>query len=545
MKTTENDKSYDDYLDELDNFSKLSNYLDALFLLLERNNKYTFSELSNIDTHNKLIQSELTYLFGLWLKNKDSDDDKIVHSTSDLARIIHQTLDNLHLALLGASNNVDKSDIIKAYRESPEMVKETIFYSGTGVYDTQLIDHLIDKYKYDETWIKSKYGFNLNDMIDFFTCLRIGIDVRMNLPKQNGHGYPNYLNISNHYFNKNPKLLKVAEAFSVPMKSKQNGTFRDIGDANEFKINPIWKEDSNLIVPLQFALAESIYDSPYYWMLKDETYRDKALNNRGNVAEELTFTHLGKVFSTDELFIGLEVELSKGKRLTDLDVCVIRESTMIIFQVKSKRLTQLTREGDIKTFQKDFQKAVGQAHHQANVAIPNILNNTCKVFDRERKLIDISGIKDIVTACVVLDPYPAISLHTMMHFIGQKVRPIAMSVFDLEVIVSYLNTPEKLTKYLTERGKFGNRYHADTELTYLGFYLNKGGFEERKDNEWALIDTSYAKRFDRDFFEKSYRKYEIRFRLLIGKVGRNDKCICMSGKKYKNCCLRYEGKVIE
>ena len=62
-----------------------------------------------------------------------------------------------------------------------------------------------------------------------------------------------------------------------------------MGGYNQMHSHPaIELGDGRFCVPLLPNLAQSIYESPYYWMLADEAYRDAAFNNRGDATEIIT-----------------------------------------------------------------------------------------------------------------------------------------------------------------------------------------------------------------------------------------------------------------
>ena len=272
-------------------------------------------------------------------------------------------------------------------------------------------------------------------------------------------------------------------------------------------------------------------------MLKDNVYRDTALANRGIVGEEIVYNLLCRVFDQQDVFSALEVLVKKGETVTDLDVSVIHDDVMLIFQVKSKRLTQLSKEGDINQFHKDFGKAVLEANKQAIKPIDSILKGECRVHTRNKENeIDISKIREIYTICVVLDPYPALAVHTRMFFDFEELKPVAVSVFDLDLITRYIKSPEVLIKYFKERNLFSKFYYADNEQSFLGFFLRHNGFPPQEEMTLAYIDNDYAQYFDKDYYTMLVDKHFEIFFESVKSIGRNDPCYCGSGRKHKKCC---------
>ena len=79
------------------------------------------------------------------------------------------------------------------------------------------------------------------------------------------------------------------DAFSLA-PGKANQEFRAVGDYNAAHSHPVIRLQGNkFFLPIFFNLAKSIYESPYYWMLKDGNYKETGLSNRGDATEEIAF----------------------------------------------------------------------------------------------------------------------------------------------------------------------------------------------------------------------------------------------------------------
>lgn len=110
---------------------------------------------------------------------------------------------------------------------------------------------------------------------------------------------------------------------------------------------------------------------------------------------------------------------------------------------------------------------------------------------------------------------------------------ISFTAFDLEVICRYLNSPRQLIDYFIKRINNCRYYHADNELCYLGFYLENDLIKYNKYTH-ALIDNDYGSKIDKMYYSE-ISGHNQSTSTINKKIGRNDKCPCGSGLKYKNC----------
>ncbi len=527
-----------DIIAELNEYSSLVNFLNVLIYLTEKNLNCSVNDLSNRNFRDLLNENELAFLFGLWMKNRHKKNPS-KGNTRTIADKVHCLMDEYHLTFLKYFPKPGKfKDFHVKFRTNPESVKETIFYGPTGAYDYQFLNFLETKYSKDKLWLIENKNFNPKDAKSLYINLKSIFNYKLNAKKIGENHIELYsFKFNNFLFQRNPNFVKILDSFSSYETEILNQDFNDIGDLNQFKIKPVIKTKDSYIIPLPYLLSEAIYDSPFYWMIDDEKYRSKALKNRGDIAEYIVKEILSRKIETKFIFSGVEVKKVKTKTLTDLDVCIVKDNKMLIFQVKSKRLSQLSKNGDINSFQKDFKLAVQDAHKQATLPYDLILNNECYFQLKEnRQKIEFGKIDEIYSACVVLDSYPSITTHTRLFFHDEKdITPITMSIFDLEILVKYLESFEKLFDYLKKRTINSKYLIANRELDYLSAYL-KNLLNRKANSDVISFDPSFAQFFDSDYYYPLMRKYENKFPEQIKDIGRNDFCFCGSGVKFKKCC---------
>jgi hypothetical protein len=423
------------------------------------------------------------------------------------------------------------------------MFKETMFYSGTGAYDYQYTKWVTEKYKYDEDWLSKSKSINLSKLPDFYHSLKMLQQAKLNKLKFDSEETfrDKLLDVfslsKDEIIAKDKDFADILENFILDLKQPQNQNFKDVGDFNILAEKPIIElTKEKYFIPMPYDLSEAIYESPFYWMNSDENYRSKAQFNRGEIAEEITFKIIEKIFGTNNTLQNLIIKKSKSTMVTDIDILAVKDDKAIIFQVKSKKLTALSKKGNIDAIQSDFKKAVKDAYEQGLTAAECLKSSNDFQFILKSEpdfKLDFDINKSFVVT-IVLDDYPAITHQTHI-LLGKEYEefPVALNIFDLEIVTKYLNTSEKFIDYIERRIKFSQYYKADNELGFLGFHLKKG-LQKFPDSDMIALDESWAQFFDGDYYGEISGVKKIQDNLRK-KIGRNELCPCGSGIKYKKC----------
>ncbi len=370
-----------------------------------------------------------------------------------------------------------------------EMLVEPIFYAGSGVYDFQCLEFLPEKYKYDAGWLKKSRGFVFGEAVDIFKQLKTWLhekSLRVNLYLKNlspaeiekikfAHPHKDF---DKHFSELMPFLelhqyvelffddslakyrfgtkefrdeswkifygnlidlfsIDVAaieampggkgfvENFSHAAHTGGNKRHAEIGDYNIVRSHPLIRvNEKTVAVPILFTLAEAIYESPFYWMMADAAYKDRSAKNRGEASEEISFKLLSKIFG-NKAFRRVLVKSSKASTDTDIDVLCILGSKALCVQIKSQKLTELSRKGDDKALRNDFQRAVQDAYEQAKIVRQKILDRSSKFFNEQGTEIHLSeGIDEVFMLVVTTENYPSLAhqSHTMLSHVGHYVR---------------------------------------------------------------------------------------------------------------------------
>lgn len=305
-------------------------------------------------------------------------------------------------------------------------------------------------------------------------------------------------------FSEKQKISSFIENFAISIDSNgRNSHFQNIGDFNLFSAKPIIPLDSEtFFIPISFSLLEAIYESPYYWMLTDKKHKDSLALNRGKVGEEITYEILVKIFGEDRVFKSVRIESKKGYDDTDIDVLCILGSIALCVQVKSKKLTQLSRQGNFEQLRKDFKGAVQDAYNQGLVCRERILEKKATFYNEHNEKIDLlEDIKDIYLLVVTTENYPTLT-HQSFTLLDKKENnpfPLVVTIFDLELIGHYLEKPYDFLYYVRQRINLMEFSFAEEEMYFLGYHLiNK--LWKSPEYGFVMITSEYGQLIDRNYY---------------------------------------------
>ncbi|WP_288790394.1 hypothetical protein [uncultured Elizabethkingia sp.] len=534
-------REFREIFNDLEEISKYTNFLEVVTYLSHINLN------SNIETINKrdfsilLNENEITFLFGLWLKNFNNNNSTTINNIITEGNKVHSLMDELHLTFhkdFKISKMKNLEDYHKYQRNNSNILKEIIFYSGTGAYDFQYMDYFEKKYELDQNWMKNKYDIELIDIVNLYTHIKIGFNIKLNKKIYAAEDILDLytLDFNSYLFNTNKNYKKILDLFCCNIDNNNpNNLFNDIGDFNDFKVKPIIKRENKYIIPLPSLLATAFYENFFYWMLADKDYEKKALNNRGKVAEKIVFDLLNEKFENNNVYKNILVKKNKEITITDLDILLQKEDKLVIFQVKSKKLTQLSKEGDIAKYDKDFNQAISQAYDQAKKPYYHLYNQKSKLFKSDGTEVKIERPNVIYSICIVLDSFPSLNSHIRLFYTISKDAPIALSIFDLDTMIKYLNTFDKLLSYLEIRERMMGKLVSEEEISLVQAFIS-GNLKNDSEYDFFYFDNTFAQQFDKTFYLPLVDKYYCKFFQLNDNIKSSDYCFCGSGRLFENCC---------
>ncbi|MFA9191851.1 SEC-C domain-containing protein [Flavobacterium sp. FZUC8N2.13] len=531
------------HIEKLSQLTKSSGFIFVLVKILFNDFIGTTETLFNKNVFEHLNHNEFSFLIGLWLKNANVDEVD-TERIEEMEAHTYEIMENLHNSFL--EDYYETRDENASFYERfthGGMLKEAMFYSSDGAYDLQYLSLINHKFTYDKEWLQLNKDLDLIVSELFYKNISDKLEIKINQLKikKNIPFYQHFLDsvcLTKEEITNNKKTYEsLLNHLSIDIEQPNNKNLNDLGDFNIFKEKPIIKIASNkYFIPSLFAISESLYESPFYWMILDKAYSSKASYNRGKVAEEMTKNILLKIFPECSVFQNIIINKTKNDQITDIDILAISGNFGIIFQIKSKKLTSLSKNGNLDAIKKDFKAAIEDAFNQGIVAKESLLNPEGLIFNCENTNFSINnlrGIEEYYIVTIVLENYPALThqSHVMLGETNTEV-PVTLNIFDLDLLVKYLNKPVNFLDYISKRVKFSKKYKAENEMGYLAYHLKHGLTEPKTDI--VGLDYSWGQSIDQIYYRERRQKKTEKFQ--TKKFQRNDSCPCHSGLKFKKCC---------
>lgn len=472
-------------------------YVHALAYLCYRDNVVLFAdELTEQDLYKmhlpeRVIRTEINTLLGLMIK---APIDWTLPSPDKLQRYLDETerlLGELHRRLSAAFSF---DDVLAATSrgesfnplQSAEVLREPIFYAADSAYDFQYLDFATRRYAADAPWLEANVGFTIDQACVLAEAMQRNMEARLErmraqlpaLPLDQWTALPAFCASVTELADltgQDPALIKrILDKFCVPVGAT-NADFAELQDFNLATAAPLLRTPNGEYMSLQaYALAEAIYESPFYWMLADKPYRATQVKNRGAFTEDFLADRLKRVFGAD--YVLTNINIYKGKDVVaEIDVLVLWADRAIIVQGKSKRLTLEARKGNDQIIRKDFQHSVQDAYDQGLLCAECIGSPAFRFVHSDGTDLVLPAIFEIFMFCVVSDHYPALSMQTRQ-FLKPSQLPrvraaLVTDLFLVDVMTELLSSPLHFLSYVARRARYGDRVLATHELTVLGYHL--------------------------------------------------------------------------
>lgn len=440
-----------------------------------------------------LLRTEISVLIGCMLKSPidqslpDSANLKSYENESDrLMSELHESMLPDYSAILGQEPNAEKFERLLT---SGASLKEAIFYGGESAYPFQYFDLAELRYSRDADWLKRNKRYTISEAV-----LTLRAIEHMSLAKVNELGLitsganeaSSYLASFSFRIEDLVSLTEldettvgaVIESFCVS-PGELNTQFQVIGDFNVCNAKPILNIGNGFYVSfLRYLLAESVYESPFYWMIADKEYMESAGKNRGDFAEQFILDRLASVFPKKNLFLNVELLSNRSTIVGEIDILLAHGNRAIIFQAKSKKLTLSSRKGSDQQLRIDFQAAIQDAYDQGLECYQFLIDSTIKVRLRDGTPEDIPRRFDKVFIIPILsENYPSLN-QQVRHFLKFEHSdtlkpPLVIDIFCLDVLTEFLSKPLYFLSYLDRRAEYHERFVSTQELTILSYFLKR------------------------------------------------------------------------
>jgi hypothetical protein len=485
--------------DELGQLCVSPGYIHALAFICVYNNvlgindELSGQDLLKMHSPERLIRTELMTLVGLTVKAPIEfalpdrpTIEKYIDETDRLLKELHSAMGSPFLDQVAPENLKDSDFNPFAYGSA---LKEPIFYSGEAAYAFQLRDLALPKYAADNEWLLRNKGFFINDahqVVQSFVEVQNRKltelpTILMQKPRAKWSVLEGFSVTPDEIATEKgldlERVQRVLSAFALPHDNFNSG-FRSLHDFNACTGAPlIERAPGSFILFSYHALANSLYESPFYWMLDDPQYKEIASANRGDFAEQFVRERFSLVFGDKRVFQGVKVFESKGKERTDIDVLALFGNCAIVVQAKSKKLTLEARQGNDGQIKIDFKKAVQEAYDQGHEAAIALLDPTYKYLDSKGQSVQLRLPTEVFIITVLSESYPALAFQSRQFLRYQNTdaiaAPIITDVFAIDVMTEMLDSPLWFVDYLRRRTMYTEKLYVPDELTALALHLRQ------------------------------------------------------------------------
>lgn len=384
---------------------------------------------------------------------------------------------------------------------------EAFFYSGDHAYDFQYLQLAPRKYLFDSAWFDKNVGIRIDRLVRAAKRLnRLQICRFMHYIAARTHAEKCNRSLDLFTFNRadlgyltDDEFDAFIERFSVTPGYLEY-PIASVDAINEMEYKPIMRlGNDTYFMPVSVKLAEAIYESPSYWMQGDLKYKDQAADNKGKATEMIAAELLERVFPGR---VYRNVFVHAGSReVAEIDVLAWAADRAIIIQAKSKGLTALSRQGDDGKIGEDFNAAVQAAYEQGLKSREAVLEGTYSLTYGGGKPVPLpASIAEAYVLCLTSSPFPVISnmLDSFLKKDPHQPYPVAMSLFDLDIVTTYLEDPFLLLHYIRHRTESPDKIHGTKEVEKLAAYLCLGPFLPEHVSG-AFLAGGWAPLIDEDF----------------------------------------------
>src|SRR5207237_677666 len=111
-----------------------------------------------------------------------------------------------------------------------------------------------------------------------------------------------------------------------------NAGFTDPFAINAVSLAPIIDIGEYLYVPNQYRLFETIYESPFYWMMGDKAYADTEAEHRGAFVEQTAAHIFRHVFGAENVYENVTIRQNAKMIAGEVDVLVVYGEFVLIVQ---------------------------------------------------------------------------------------------------------------------------------------------------------------------------------------------------------------------
>lgn len=455
----------------------------------------------------KLNTNELLLLVGLMVQAPDDRTYASEVNGTDFAARADALFREFHDRVNEDARSVFDPTSQK-FLEKPDSLgmfaREAIYYGAQSFYLHQFAHFARRRYRDDWIWMLQNAGISVRPLIEIASFIVQTVTAQMNAV---GHLRAQGNALSNAELTKSLLVSKAtlqkrfgskANAFIAKFATPAhgaNGGFDNAFAINSVMIAPLIDIGEFLYVPNQYRLLESIYESPFYWMIVDDAYKDTASAHRGVFLEETAANILRNVFGAQNVWVNARLPVADNQLGGEIDVLVSYGEFVIAVQAKSKRITLKARAGDPEALKKDFKGAIQDPYAQA-LASCKLIKDGASCVDRNGKPINLPAFPRLFPLVVLSDPFPAATSlsRSLLDRPQDAPAPVIWDIGVLDCVARMLPTPVEMLFYLKSRGDVFDTAISDSEYNYLGYHIQaKLALPE---NTFLVIERDFATSVD-------------------------------------------------
>ncbi|SSC72749.1 unnamed protein product [Ciceribacter sp. T2.26MG-112.2] len=448
----------------------------------------------------KLNTNELMLLVGLAVQSGSERVWNILPSDDQFAGKVDKLLRELHDRINEDSPWIDRET--GALAEPSEVIgsvaREAIYYGADGFYLHQFQNLARHRFRSDQEWMLQNVGISIRPILEIATFIGDRITQQMDYSGRRkslglleaGEPFGSLL-INKETLKKRfgPKIDAFLAKFSTPA-ANANLDFIDPFSVNLVGIAPLIDIGDFIFVPSQHRLFQSVYESPFYWMIVDKAYRQTASRNRGRFLEASGAHLLKRVFGAEH--VHQNVTLYQGKNIAgEIDVLVAYGEFVIVGQAKSKRVSLKARAGDKDALETDFKGAVQDPYGQALSCAEFIARGARCVTD-DGRTIEFPTLPRLFPMVILSDHFPAaVQLSGILLKRFDEVPPVIWDLGFLDCVTRILASPIELIFYLQARSQHFDKVVSDSEFNFLGYHI-RSKLAMPDDVDWMMLDRDFA-----------------------------------------------------
>lgn len=451
----------------------------------------------------KLNKNELMLLLGLLVQCRNDRPYAVESIDNTFATRVDQLLREFHdRVLIDGAPSFDRETGI--FNEFPNSIglfaREAIYYGAESFYLHQFSHFSRLRYRDDATWLLQNAGMSIRPMVEIATFIANQINKQMDAIghlRKEGRSFSNGQLTNSLLISKTNLRKKFGEKVDAFLKkyatpvTGANAAFIEPFAINAVMIAPIIDLGEHIYVPNQYRLFESVYESPFYWMLADKAYADTAAVNRGAYLEKTAMHILRTVFGANNVYENVILKQDASHIAGEIDALVKYGEFVIVVQVKSKRVTLKARAGDSEALKIDFEGAIRDPYRQALKCI-ELMKSGAKCYTKDGEELPFHSLPRFFPMVVLSDSFPASTLlaRNMLER-GDNIAPVIWDVGVLDCIARLLPTPIEMIFFLKSRSDVFDNVISDSEYNYLGFHI-RSKLVLHPDADVMLLERDFA-----------------------------------------------------